>query len=93
MVAYLEAAMQWSMAAKIVTLWVYPFAKLGRWNEFASSGGSSTERVNGGALATEGVRVALAQLLALHGMHVQGLEPSSNNGHQQTQNASTSGKW
>ena len=43
------------------------------WSEFSGAAlGSST--VNGGTLATEGVRNALAQLLALYGMHVQGLE-------------------
>ena len=70
------------------------------WSEFSGAAlGSST--VNGGTLATEGVRNALAQLLALYGMHVQGLETgsggsssnnNSNNGHQPSQ-SSAGGKW
>ncbi|XP_046436885.1 cyclin-dependent kinase 12-like isoform X4 [Daphnia pulex] len=35
----------------------------------------SSSQLVGGSLATEGVRTALAQLLNLHGMHVNGLEP------------------
>jgi hypothetical protein len=70
------------------------------WSEFSGAAlGSST--VSGGSLATEGVRNALAQLLALYGMHVQGLETggggsssnnNSNNGHQPSQ-SNAGGKW
>jgi len=43
--------------------------------------------VVGGSLATEGVRTALAQLLHLHGMHVNGLDI----GHPPTRGSG--GKW
>jgi hypothetical protein len=46
------------------------------WSDGSDSAAvDSSSQLVGGSLATEGVRTALAQLLNLHGMHVNGLEP------------------
>ena len=59
------------------------------WSDGSDPSAADSSQVVGGSLATEGVRTALAQLLNLHGMHVNGLEPLV--GHPPTQNSG--GKW
>ena len=59
------------------------------WADGADPAPGDVSQVVGGSLATEGVRAALAQLLSLHGMHVNGLEALV--GHPPTQNSG--GKW
>lgn len=64
-----------------------PWSDVGSGSESAASSDSS--RVLGGSLATEGVRSALAQLLNLHGMHVNGLDPPVG----QPSSQNSGGKW
>lgn len=67
-----------------------PVVIIGRsWSAGSDSTTVDSTQVIGGNLATEGVRSALAQLLSLHGMHVNGLE--SFVGQPPTQ--SSGGKW
>lgn len=59
------------------------------WSDGSEPTTVDSSQVAGGSLATEGVRTALAQLLNLHGMHVNGLESIGS----QPSNQNSGGKW